>query len=273
MSEARARWTATVLLAAAAVMAPGAPAVRADGLRDFNTDRPDTTESPFTIDRGHAQIELSLAEWTRDRADGATTTSWSVAPFNLRWGINDRAEVDLIAEPYGSERVRARGATLASTSGRGDVTLRLKWNLWGDDGAPTAFALLPYLTLPTASRGRDSGHVEGGLVLPFDMKLAGGFDLSTMLVLDLPRNQDNDGYAPDLVHSVSLGHDLGHGLGGYVELAGFYSPQHDQSYRATFDSGVTLACGDNAQVDAGFRLGLTRATDDLALFAGVAFRF
>ena len=65
MSEARARWTATVLLAAAAIMAPGAPAVRADGLRDFNTDRPDTTESPFTIDRGHAQIELSLAEKIR----------------------------------------------------------------------------------------------------------------------------------------------------------------------------------------------------------------
>ena len=35
-------------------------------MRDMDTDRPDTTESPYTVDAGHVQIEFSLTEYARD---------------------------------------------------------------------------------------------------------------------------------------------------------------------------------------------------------------
>jgi len=35
-------------------------------MREMTTDRPDVTQSPYTIDAGHLQIELSLIEYTRD---------------------------------------------------------------------------------------------------------------------------------------------------------------------------------------------------------------
>lgn len=38
-------------------------------LRDLTTDRPDTTESPFTIDAGHVQIETNLFGYSRSRGD------------------------------------------------------------------------------------------------------------------------------------------------------------------------------------------------------------
>jgi hypothetical protein len=262
-----ARWLPWLLAATL-----GAAAQAAD-LRAFNTDRPDTTEGPFTVDAGHFQLELSFAEWTRDHDGGSTRDAWSVLPFNLRWGATPSHELDAILEPYGSERTRAGGRTVDRTSGFGDLTLRGKWNLWGDDGGPSAFALLPYVTLPTAASGRDSGRVEGGLVLPLAFALPGDWDLATMLDVSVERNQANDGYAADLVHSASLGHDLVEGVGAYVELAGFWSPSGDQPYRATFDTGVTWARGPNAQLDAGVRVGLTRATEDFAVFAGYGVRF
>ena len=255
------------------LMLASAAAARGAELRDFNTDRPDTTESPFTVDRRHVQVELSFAEWTRDQEHLETATSWEAAPFNVRWGITDRAEIDFITGPYGRETLREHRRNLASGSGIDNLTLRLKWNVWGNDGGRTAFALLPYVTLPTASGGRNDGHVDGGIVLPFAIALDDRWGLSAMLVADLARNQANDGYATDLVHSVSLSYAFGHSLGAYVELAGFWSTTHDQLYRATFDAGLTLGCGKNAQFDVGFRRGISEAADDLALFTGFAYRF
>ena len=37
-----------------------------DMMRELAADRPDTTESPFTVDAGHYQFELSFAEWRKE---------------------------------------------------------------------------------------------------------------------------------------------------------------------------------------------------------------
>src|SRR5438093_6841318 len=55
-------------------------------LRELSTDRPDKTESPYTVDAGHFQIEMDLVSYSRDRDThaGADTRvdSWAVAPIN-----------------------------------------------------------------------------------------------------------------------------------------------------------------------------------------------
>ena len=59
--------------------------------RPLTTDRPDATESPFTVEPGRVQVEVSAAQWTRDRhtpeRDGLTSVTWNVAPFNVRIGL------------------------------------------------------------------------------------------------------------------------------------------------------------------------------------------
>src|SRR5437764_10537377 len=42
-------------------------------MREFESDRPGTTESPITVDAGHFQAEFSFAEFTHDRTEGVTT--------------------------------------------------------------------------------------------------------------------------------------------------------------------------------------------------------
>src|ERR1051325_1682105 len=45
-------------------------------LREMSTDRPDATESPFTIDAGRAQLESDFLSYTRNRLDGVRTREW-----------------------------------------------------------------------------------------------------------------------------------------------------------------------------------------------------
>src|ERR1039458_221434 len=55
-----------------------------EAMRELTPDRPDKTESPYTVDAGHFQLEMDFANYTRDDAEGVRTAAWNVAPFNLK---------------------------------------------------------------------------------------------------------------------------------------------------------------------------------------------
>src|SRR5947209_20188834 len=76
-----------------------------DLMRELNTDRPDVTESPYTIDAGHVQIETSFIEYTRNQSGGDVSEQYSVLPGNFRIGILNNLEIDAIVLPY--QRVHA----------------------------------------------------------------------------------------------------------------------------------------------------------------------
>ena|SRR5215510_2955361 len=48
--------------------------------------------------------------------------------------------------------------SFSQVSGVGDLFLRTKINLWGDDGGKSAFALIPYVKAPIAPLGIGTGR-------------------------------------------------------------------------------------------------------------------
>ena len=64
-------------------------------LRDMTTDRPDTTESPFTVDAGRMQVEANVFGFARSRPDedGVVTDSYELVNANLRIGITSDTEI------------------------------------------------------------------------------------------------------------------------------------------------------------------------------------
>src|SRR5258705_1220294 len=56
----------------------------AEYLRALDTDGPGSTESPYTVDAGHFQVEMALVSYTYDREsfDGVTQRfeAWAIAP-------------------------------------------------------------------------------------------------------------------------------------------------------------------------------------------------
>src|SRR6185295_7327560 len=73
-------------------------------LRELTTDRPDKTESPYTVDAGHFQLEMDLVAYTYDRytdpAGGPRTESWAIAPFNIKAGLLNNVDLQLVVGTY-----------------------------------------------------------------------------------------------------------------------------------------------------------------------------
>lgn len=251
----------------------GNPTPRAD-LRPMATDRPDTTESPLTVDAGHVQLELSFAAYERDRRNpersGLLVETWNLAPMNLRLGLRHNLELQIVVDNY--VRVSAEAAAparRARESGFGDVTLRVKRNLLGNDGGDTAVALMPFVKLPSNSGGVGNRHVEGGLILPVNFVL-GGLGLAAMTEVDVIRNAADDGSTVAWLNTLTRGFGLTEKLGAFVELA---STTGAGRHVLTANGGFTYAVNPDLQLDAGVNLGVTRAAPDLTVFAGLSRRF
>jgi hypothetical protein len=60
-----------------------------DCMREFDPDRPDVTDSPFTVDAGHIQFETGLFSYALSRADqqGVVTEEFDIADTNIRLGL------------------------------------------------------------------------------------------------------------------------------------------------------------------------------------------
>ena len=267
-SSTRRQWTVFLALALGLALASAATAQeeKAAG-RPLHTDRPDVTESPYTVEAGRFQAELSFVEHTR----GAGTDGLTVLPIYLKVGLRDDLDLQLVLNPYQSIRARGREAPMRS-SGLGDTELRAKLNLWGDDGGRTAFGVMPFVRFPTAAEGVGDPHLAGGLIFPLALQdLPGGFDLGTMAEFDISREDGSSRVS--FLHSVTCGHELlNPKLGGYVEYVGVAPLHGGQPYLAYLDVGATYAVNLDLQLDAGINVGLSRGTDDLTLFAGVSFR-
>lgn len=244
-------------------------------LRELTTDRPDQTESPYTVDAGWWQLEMDLVAYTRDhdKSGGGEVdaSAFSFANLNLKIGLTSNIDLQTIIATYTRSRVHDRGSGAgASSSGFGDVTSRLKINFWGNDGGDSAFGLMPFVKWPTNQHGLGNNSVEGGLIIPYAHALPGGWDMGTMVELDLVRTKADDGYTTDWVYSLTLGHEITGKLGGYIELATTFTHGADL---ASFDCGLTYGASKHVQFDLGANIGLTHATEDLTVFAGLSVRF
>jgi hypothetical protein len=245
----------------------------AQAAREMTTDRPDTTESPFTVEAGRMQLEVSFFEYSRDRANpqhaNLSVEEWNLAPFNLRVGVADNVDLHFIFEPHHRIRIDDRDARhVDSFSGSGDLTLRAKWNFWGNDGGPTALGLMPFVKLPTAASSIGNGRIEGGVILPANFELPAGWGLAVMTEVDFVRNDANTGYDHKWVNTASFDHRITGDLNGFIELVS----QVGGPPEASLNGGLTLGIGENLQFDTGVNLGLTRGAQDFLLFTGFAWR-
>lgn len=233
----------------------------------FVTGRPGQTETPIAVPKGYLQIETEIVGYARDKAAGTTSTETSLASTAFRYGIADGADVELVVPPY----VRAHESGLGARDtmdGFGDVTLRARRTFFGEQGDGPAFALIGFVTLPTARDGLGADKVEGGVIATGVAPLSN----KASLTLTLGAADVHDGkYEGDVYGGANVSFALTDAFGVYVE-AFADKTAHDEA-AATMDVGTTWLLGSTTQLDAGANFGVTDAADDLALFAGWSHRF
>jgi hypothetical protein len=237
-------------------------------LRELTTDRPDTTESPFTVDAGHLQLEMDFASITRDRQGGVRTTEAAIAPFNLRLGLLPNLEAGLFFDPYIRVTEQPRFGPKTRVRGVGDTTLRVKYNFWGNDGGESALGLMADVKLPTAASALGNDKVEGAVTLPIALELGGGWEIGAMT--SVAGVHDGSRYQAVWINTVSLARDLFEHVGAFWELTSAAGPG---PHVCTFDTGIAWQINRNLQLDAGVNIGISKRAPDLTWFAGLSRRF
>lgn len=217
-------------------------------MREMSTDRPDKTESPYTVDAGHFQIEADLVSFGIDNRNAEKGRMFGInaGNINLKAGLLNNIDFQLVVENYVYEQTRAEGIT-ERKAGFGDLTTRLKVNLWGNDGGKTAFAIMPFVKWPTNTGRLGNKQVEGGVILPLAVDLPYGWGMGVMTEFDLVYREDGS-YGPDFINSITFSHDIIGNLAGYVE---FFSQLSEGELAVTLDVGVTYALTEDVQLDGG----------------------
>ena len=244
----------------------------ADQMRPLSADRPDATESPITVDAGHVQVEVSLFDYARSDHDGDESDAWTAFDANIKIGLLNSVDLQLVFGVYGEETNRPGGGPKTSAQGFSDVQIRMKVNLWGNEGGTTAFGIMPFVKIPTDTE-LSNGEVEGGMIVMLGWNAGETWGLGFQVELDFVYDELEDDHDTEFLHTAVLGFDVTEPLGAYVEYVGVISSESDVDYRVLLSTGLTYALSPNVVLDTGTQIGLAGSADDLNLFAGMTLRF
>jgi len=251
-------------------------------LRDMDTDRPNVTNTPHTIDAGHLQIETGVVDyaWYRNRVAGQSLREddLGLGQFNFRLGVLNNLELNAVVDSY--ENVRSRDeSTGTSVHARslGDTVAGGKLNLWGDDGGDdvwaTALAIQPQFKFGTAGGNVGNGRFECAVAAPFLMNLPAGFHLGLQTGVSHERNSNNTGDVTGLENSISIDRVVWGNLDVYLEYASEVTTEKHVEAEQTVDIGGTCSLTDNIVLDTGVNLGLNKASNNVEVLAGISVRF
>ncbi|MDC0267843.1 transporter [bacterium] len=246
-------------------------------MRDFSTDRPDLTESPMTLDAGHFQLELDGINTTFDHdtegGENLSSRSTTYGGVNFKIGLLNHVDLQTTFEIQKIEIIKDRIRGIKSRSkGSGDLSSRLKINLWGNDGGRSALALMPFFKWPLSASGVRNGKTEGGLILPFSLDLGNGWGLGAQTELDLVRDESGDRDI-EYFNTITVGHAIVGNLSGYLEFAARFTPESNTDWQGVIGAGLTYAINNDIQLDGGCYFGTTRSAADYNPFLGVSYRF
>ena len=248
-----------------------------DQMRPFSPDRPGKSHSPLTVDAGHFQFESDAWNYSFDHwsPDQTTTRDTVIGAPNLKLGLTNRVEVDVVTSIYNSTSTRSRtGAGVQRAQGAGDLMLGGKVNLFGNDGGNQALGLIGFVKVPTAAPGLGNDMAEFFLNMPFVTALPAGVSLTVEPSFNLVRNIDKQGYQGDPQIILNLSRSvLVPSLTASLGLALDFPADHNAGTRHTLGPALQWLVTPNLQLDAGVYLGVSKGAPDYNPYVGIAFRY
>ena len=167
------------------------------------------------------------------------------------------------------------GASVAHGTGFGDVFLRTKINLFGNDSGPVGLAVIPYVKVPSSAPVISNGAVESGLIAPLALRLPQDYIVTLMTEVDQLKNTDDGRRYTNFVNLIGVSHPLP-GVEGANAMVELYSsagtdPASPPIY--TFDAGMNFRLDKHTILDVGLNLGLNKAAPKAQIYSGISVRF
>ena len=245
------------------------------GAEPLVAERPDFTNSPSTVGRGVAQVEVGY-RFTYDGGPDGETRAHSLPDGLLRVGVGaDWLELRLA----GTEIIEQRGGPDPGNAGdRRDgtegVDLGAKFGLFPQAGALPEIALITTVTLPTAAdlvrvdRPLPGVELVYGWEVTDDLRIAGSTQAN--------RTADDDGrdVFTEYAQSLTAGFTPTDRFGVYAEV--YVLAPADTAFAETeyyADAGLTVLATDDVQLDGFVGTGLNGPADDFFAGVGMVVRF
>lgn len=238
-------------------------------MREMETDRPDVTESPYTVDAGHFQLETDLVRTISEKSESIKTKTLLINQMNLKVGLTGSTAVQIGFQTYGLQgETELDSGNKTVNDGHGDLTFRIKQNLIGNDKGNFVMALLPYVKIPT-SKYEDS-RFEGGLIVPMQYKFSGEWNLGLQVELDRLKDQDDNAMHTEFLQTLTVSHPITKGLDGIAETYYTYDFKAHQ-FSNYINAAIQIDAAKDFKLDAGLNIGLQH-TAAKHFFIGASYR-
>lgn len=244
-------------------------------LRDLCPERPGLDTPPCIVDAGHWQVEIGLADVTRDKSGGQRSATVTLGDTELRYGIDSGTEIRASWAAYTWQHDHDRiSGERSHASGTGDISLGVKRALLNPGGDALSVAAVAMITLPTGSHAISNGDWSASFQLPVSYALTSS--LSLIATPEIGAATDQDGHGRHLAYGSAggLSADLNEKWNASLEMQ--LIRDRDPAEPSTQAlSSVSLAFKPMASLmlDAGANFGLNHATPDTELYIGLSRRF
>jgi Putative MetA-pathway of phenol degradation len=246
-----------------------------DLMRKFAPDRPTKGFSVRTVDAGHVEIETDLINYTYSNYLGITHSLQTFDP-TVKLGVTNwmDVEVQFNGLQYMDSFDGSSRQNLQSSAGLGDVVLRSKINLFGNDSGPIGFALIPYVKAPSSTPLISNGAVEGGLIAPLALR-PGDFIVTLMTEVDDLKSASGNGRYANFVNLVGVSHPVPgtEAVNAMVELFSSVGTDPATPPVYTIDFGMNFRLDQHTILDFGLNLGLNNAAPKAQVYTGISARF
>lgn len=237
-----------------------------DKMRSFEADRPDATESPYTLDAGHFQFETDLFKTNWSTVNGVRTIENTFNEFNLKLGITNSLDIELITATAVYTKI-GHVNPIKSSAFFNTLTIRAKQNIWGNDNGQTAFAILPFVNIPTTPNAK----ITGGVVFPISIALPGEWGFGSQIEFDINDNVLGKGYHINPLVSAAVSHALYRKLDFFVETI-LQRESELKKYESFLNAGLIFNWSENIKLDTGIYYGLKNSSSKV-FFIGLSFRY
>jgi len=239
-------------------------------MREMETDRPDVTESPYTVDAGHFQYETDIIRLINEKSDLKKTNTLLINQANLKIGITGSTAIQIGFQTYGWQKEKdITDGSAVTSNGIGDVTLRIKQNIIGNDKGDFALAILPYVKFPTSKYDEES-RFEGGLIVPMSYKLPGEWKLGMQVEIDRLKDLDQPAMHTEFLQTLTVSHELFKGVDGIAET--YYTYDFKSHQLSNYiNAAVQIEVARDFKLDAGINYGI-QDTAAKHYFIGASYR-
>ena len=240
-------------------------------MRPMVPDRPGITESPYSVDAGHFQYETDALRLLTRREGTAYGHDWYINHALAKIGLTDRTDLQVGLDSYTDTRNYddADPSQTTVAKGLGDLNLRLKHTLVGDDDSRWALGFIGYVTLPTGGP-RGDGAVEYGAVLPVVYQLNKPWSIGGQVATQVYWDRETHSHYLQLTPTFTTDYQFTKLVQVFAELVG-YRDVRQSSWRGSINTGVQLDVSENVQLDFGTHLPITNSVDR-EYFIGMSFR-